>query len=99
MEESQYKVQDLNNIDKEFLLSKTPARLPDNPSDKGFSASQIKGKMYEGYLVLFEWLKRLISQVNTANTHINRDLESIHSFMGNPIEIESQDYVIPEEDR
>ncbi|HPX85019.1 MAG TPA: hypothetical protein PLR16_07145, partial [Bacilli bacterium] len=60
------KVRKLNEIDKEFLKSKTPYALPDNPSNKGFSASQIKAKMYEGHLVVYEWLKQLQAETNTA---------------------------------
>ena len=50
--------------DKEFLKSKTPYVLPDNPSDKKWSASQIKAKMYEGFFVLYEWLKRSAIETN-----------------------------------
>lgn len=63
-ENENYSVYELDEEDKSFLKSKTPASLPDNPSDKRWSASQIKNKMYEGYLVLFEWIKRLTEQVN-----------------------------------
>ena len=55
----------LTEADKEQLLSKTAYVLPDNPSNKNFSASQIKRKMYEGYLVLFDYINNLIADVNT----------------------------------
>lgn len=57
------KVTQLNNNDREYLKSKSPAVLPDNPSSKGWTANQIKIKFYEGLLLLFEWLKR--SQLET----------------------------------
>ncbi len=73
MENEEYSVDELDEEDKSFLKSKTPAILPDNPSDKRWSASQIKIKMYEGYLVLFEWLKRLTSQVNILASKMKAD--------------------------
>lgn len=50
--------------DKNNLLSKTFYVLPDNPSDKHFSPSQIRKKGYEGYLVLFEFLNSVIDAIN-----------------------------------
>lgn len=60
-----------------FLLSKTPYTLPDNPSSKGFSAHQIKSAMYSGYIVLFEWLKRMGEEANGSLTEINASIEDI----------------------
>lgn len=75
-ENEEYSVYELDEDDKSFLKSKTPASLPDNPSDKRWSASQIKNKMYEGYLVLFEWIKRLTSQVNTLASKMKADSDA-----------------------
>ena len=55
---------ELTERDKENLLSKSPYALPDNPSSKNFSASQIRRKMYEAYLVLFGFIERAISENN-----------------------------------
>ncbi len=54
----------LTDEDKQLLLSKTPYSLPDNPSDKNFTAYQIKRKMYEGYVILYEWLKKSAIETN-----------------------------------
>lgn len=59
-------VSQLTNQDKQNLLLRTPYALPDNPTTKGFSASQIKSKMYEGQMLLFEWLSRLQSQLRVV---------------------------------
>ena len=87
----------LTDNDKQFLRSKTVASLPDNPSDKRWSASQIKLKMYEGYLVLYEWLKRLASESYTLFERF--DLPNILAELDTKLTIEEQDYVIPLEDR
>ena len=63
-EEQQTQITVLTQQDKEFLKSKTPYVLPDNPSDKRWSASQIKAKMYEGFFVLYEWLKKSAIETN-----------------------------------
>lgn len=58
------KIKKLTNDDKNNLLSKTFYVLPDNPSNKNFSPSQIKRKGYEGYLVLFDYINSLIDAIN-----------------------------------
>lgn len=58
------KITQLTDKDREHLKSKSPAVLPDNPSGKGWTANQIKIKLYEGLLLLFEWLKRCQSETN-----------------------------------
>jgi len=52
----------LTDDDREELLSHTPYILPDNPSNKGFSASQIKRKLYEGFIYLFNLVKDFSEQ-------------------------------------
>lgn len=64
--------------DKNNLLSKTFYVLPDNPSDKHFSPSQIRKKGYEGYLVLFEFLNRVIDAINENVDLSNEDIEAIN---------------------
>lgn len=67
--------------DKNNLLSKTFYVLPDNPSNKHFSPSQIRKKGYEGYLVLFEFLNSVIDAIN-ANIEINDDvIQRIHEVI------------------
>lgn len=58
------RVTQLNDNDRERLKSKSPAVLPDNPSGRGWSASQIKAKFYEGLMLLFEWQRRSQSETN-----------------------------------
>lgn len=58
------KMTTLTSNDKDILLSKSPFVLPDNPSNKQFSANQIRRKMYEPLLVLLDWLKRIIDENN-----------------------------------
>ena len=64
---------------RNFLLSKSPYALPDNPSDKHFSASQIKRKMYEGLLVIYDYLNAFIDAVNSNVTLSNTDLSNVQS--------------------
>lgn len=72
-EEQRPRATELGEKEKEFLKNKTPSTLPTNPSDKGWSAAQIKMKMFEGYLVLFEWIKRLTKEVNSIASRIEQD--------------------------
>lgn len=99
MENDNFKVKVLTDKEKQFLKSKTPAFLPDNPSDKRFSASQIKRAMYEGYLILFDWIKDLAEDVNAANSNIGDMLISAINYNSKNITVEDTDYIIPLEDR
>ena len=65
-----------------LLRSKSPYILPDNPSDKGFSAAQIKAKMYEGLLYLFHLLSEShagtgeeLDQLGSAVSQLGEDLK------------------------
>lgn len=71
------KITELNNDSKAFLLSKTPYILPDNPSSKGFSANQVRQSMYGGYVVIYEWLRKMGLEANDAITELNDDIDSI----------------------
>ena len=83
------KIKKLTNDDKNNLLSKTFYVLPDNPSNKNFSPSQIKRKGYEGYVVLFDFINSLIDAVNdnfdindTAfNEHVSWISETIQGIL------------------
>ena len=57
----------LTSENKTFLESKTAKILPNNPTSQGFSADQIRKSLYEGILVLFEWLKT----TNNSNVDFN----------------------------
>lgn len=53
----------LGTQDREFLKSKSAATLPDNPSGRGLSADQIRAKLYEPLIVIFEWIKKLQTEI------------------------------------
>ena len=100
MSEKQFTVKELTDKDKQFLKSKTTAFLPDNPSDKRFSASQIKMKTYEPDLILIEWLKTLAAETNVVVTNINNEVIELQQIaFGITLRVEETDYVIPEEDK
>ncbi len=64
----------LTDDDREELLSHTPYILPDNPSNKGFSASQIKRKLYEGFIYLFNLVKDFSEQTGDTVDAILADI-------------------------
>ena len=66
----------LGNQELNLLKQKSPFSLPDNPSDKGLSAAQIKAKFWEGLLLLFNWLKE--SQLELA--HDEDLIEVLYSY-------------------
>ena len=70
----------LGNEELNTLKQKSPFSLPDNPSDKGLSAKQIKTKFYEGLVVLFNWLKRSIDENNTEFQSISQSFNTIFSY-------------------
>ena len=59
------KIKKLNESERKQILEKSAAILPDNPSSKNFSPSQIKKRLYEGLLVLFEYLNKTIDNINS----------------------------------
>ena len=71
----------LGNEELNILRAKTPYSLPDNPSDKGFNARQIKTKFWEGYLLLFNWLKETQASLNndfaTSNSALTNESKRI----------------------
>lgn len=58
-----------NNL--KYLLGKTAKILPNNPTAQGWSAERIKKCYYEGFQVLFEWLKKTQQEVNDLDSTIN----------------------------
>ncbi len=80
IEEVQLKV--LTSEDRQNLLSKTAYSLPDNPSDKQFSAKQIKRKMYEGIIILFDWLRETQTSLSQVLTDLYEgDIPTKLAFM------------------
>ena len=56
-------IKKITSEDIEALKNQTVYSIPDNPSNKGFSAAQIKGKIADPILIIARWLKRLAEQV------------------------------------
>ena len=69
----------LNNDDRELLKSKTALSLPDNPSNKGLSSSQIKSKLADSSLMLFNWTVNLQTEVNEYITSNDTNISTIQS--------------------
>ncbi len=64
----------LGNEELNLLKQKSPFALPDNPSDKGLNAAQIKAKFWEGLLLLFNWLKEAQTAHNSENQTLTNNL-------------------------
>lgn len=86
MADKEIKITTLTEQQREVLKSKTPFILPDNPSQKGYSASQIKKTMYEPVLLLFDWLKRQGLETKEAVEEINAYLNSIDTGLKDNVE-------------
>lgn len=67
----------LTEKDKEFLKSKSPYALPDNPSNKGLSANQITSKLGEGLFVLFDWMKEEREQMTRAIIALQNEIDEL----------------------
>lgn len=54
----------LTDAMRDLLISKTSKALPNNPSERGYTASQIKDKMgYEACLYLFDTMRTAINEI------------------------------------
>lgn len=60
-----------------LVKSKSAYTLPDNPSDKGFSASQIKAKLYDAIIYIFYLLKNVNTATGSELTEIEDELSKI----------------------
>lgn len=70
-------IRKLNDNDKTLLKSKSAMSLPDNPSSKGLSASQILPKLYEPSLLLFDWVKIIGDELIDYEALKNLELATI----------------------
>ena len=65
--------------DKQRMLSNSWQILPDNPSDKGFSADQIKKLAYTPSSMLFDWMaagfENVESEIADVSELINKKLD------------------------
>lgn len=73
------KITILTDADRNLLKAKSPAVLPDNPSGKGWTATQIKAKFYEASLLLFEWLKLTQSETTNFFELCNKNISSLQT--------------------
>ena len=90
------KMTNITNKDKEILLSKSAYALPDNPSSKQFSASQIKRKMYEPSLVLLEWLQRVIDESNENNDVLEEKFNDVNKSLHDKLEATTKSVIVDE---
>ena len=93
-------IQKITTEQRQTLLSKSAYVLPDNPSDKNFSPSQIKRKLYEGLLVLVDYTNLLIDAINENTALSNSDIEAINSNITTLLSYFSEgkaDYAIADE--
>lgn len=65
--------------DKELLKNKSVYSLPDNPSNKGFSASQLKSKIADPSFVLYDWLTKLIEDTSDGFDDLEEKLEDVYT--------------------
>lgn len=79
----------LNDDNLKYLLSKTAKILPNNPSDQGWSAERIKKCYYEGFIILFEWLKQFQGESNEIFDAISKEFDSrIDNIVGGKTVVE-----------
>lgn len=93
--DNDYKI--LTVLDKEFLKSNTPYVLPNEPTNSGWTAEQIKEKMYTGHLILFEWLRNTQLYIENNYAPSTETLTYLKNQL-NDLEqrIVDGDYVLPE---
>ncbi len=77
----------LTELQRTQLLNRTAFTLPDNPSANQRSPEQIKKKLYEGIMILFDWLRETQNEVKTeidklTFRKLDADLEAIASLTG-----------------
>lgn len=68
----------LNDDNKNFLLNNSAFVLPNNPTQQGWSANQIKEKLYKSSLILFGWLKTHVDEAISSEDTINKAIEDIN---------------------
>ena len=77
MLEEEKNITQLEEKDRNLIKNKSAFILPDNPSEKGFNAVQIKKALYEPVLLLFDWLKRQGLETDEILTMLKREDKSI----------------------
>ena len=60
------KITKITAENKELLKNKSAYGIPDNPSNHGFSAKQIKSKLADPSLILCDWLSRLANETSSG---------------------------------
>lgn len=70
----------------DYLMAHTIKVMPDNPTQQGYSATTIKKLYYQGYQIIFEWLKNIESSGvefdNELQTQISEIKVDVLSLQG-----------------
>lgn len=69
----------LDKEQKEYLMAHTAKVLPNNASGQGLSALTIKKVYYEGFSILFEWLKNIENSGVSFDNQIAQEIENLQS--------------------
>lgn len=77
MDEGENKITTLSDEELDYLLGKTPKIMPDNPNQNGWSPARTRRVLYEGYIILFEWLQRLALETKTKTDILQLDVEDV----------------------
>lgn len=80
MADEEKKVTILTEEQRKKLKERSAFSLPDNPSNKGWSAEQIKRKMYEPLLYLFDLVRNSQVDINEILEQIYTKTESDNKF-------------------
>lgn len=67
----------LTEKNKNYLLANSPYVLPENPTRQGWTASEIKSKMVNPLLILYEWIRTLVDDTNLNEGEIRAIIKSI----------------------
>ena len=71
------KITILGNKEKDYLMAKSAAVLPKNPSEQGWSAERILRTLHEPLQVIFKWLQQTQDQTNEEVNRITNDIDDI----------------------
>ena len=85
---SEYKITDEQ---KNLLLQISAQTLPDNPSRDGYSAQQIRGRLYKPYSMLVDLINGVFGTASSDVTALQTDFQS-GDFAARAIALWSEDY-------
>lgn len=76
------KITILGDKEKDYLMAKSAATLPKNPSEQGWSWDKILKTFHEPLLVLYEWLKQTQDQTNDVVNTFTQQIGDIVRDIG-----------------